>query len=92
MAFVVTQPCSGCKYTDCVDVCPCDCFYHDDLMVYIDPDPCIDCNACATACPVDAIYHEADVPTEWQHFIQMNADKAASCEHISESQEPLDQS
>src|SRR5204863_49815 len=55
MAFVVCEPCRDCKYTDCVVVCPCDCFYQDDAQLYIDPDVCIDCDACVPECPVEAI-------------------------------------
>src|SRR5262249_38780510 len=62
MAFVVCEPCRDCKYTDCVTVCPCDCFYQDDSQLYIDPTECIDCEACVPECPVAAIFHESDVP------------------------------
>ncbi len=89
MAYVVCEPCAGCKYTDCVEVCPCECFHHDDKMVYIDPDKCIDCAACMSACPVEAIYSEEDVPEEWQHYIELNATKASELPAITEMQEPL---
>src|SRR4051794_15394898 len=56
MAYVVCEPCRDCKYTDCVVVCPCECFYQDDRMLYIDPEHCIDCDACRAECPVDAIF------------------------------------
>ena len=71
---VVTEPCRDCKYTDCVTVCPVDCFYQDDRMLYIDPEECIDCDACVEACPVDACFAEDQLPDEWQHFTQINAD------------------
>ncbi len=77
MAYVVTAPCVGCKYTDCVTVCPCDCFHEGETMLYIDPDPCIDCGACAPECPVEAIFHEASVPPQWQHYIALNAQEAS---------------
>src|SRR5262245_37770459 len=77
MAFVVCQPCHDCKYTDCVVVCPCDCFYQDDMQLYIDPDHCVDCDACARECPVEAIFHEASVPVQWAEFIQINAERVA---------------
>lgn len=73
MACVVCEPCYDCKYTDCVTVCPVDCFWADDKMLYVDPDACIDCEACVDACPVRAIYPDADVPTPWIHFIELNA-------------------
>ena len=72
MAFVVCEPCRDCKYTDCVTVCPCDCFYEDDSMLYIDPEHCIDCEACVPECPVEAIFHDSTVPAPWTQFIQLN--------------------
>ena len=77
MAHVVTEPCNDCKYTDCVVVCPVDCFYQDDKMLYIDPVDCIDCINCVAECPVEAIFAEPDVPAKWNSFIQLNADRAA---------------
>ena len=56
MAYVVTAPCFGCKYTDCVVVCPAECFHEGEQMLYIDPESCLDCDACRPECPVDAIY------------------------------------
>jgi ferredoxin len=93
MAFVVTQPCHDCKYTDCVVVCPVDCFYQDDNMLYIAPDDCIDCECCVPECPVEAIFAEADVPPQWTQYIQLNADrcrdlKAAGDANIMAKQEP----
>jgi ferredoxin len=75
MAFVVCEPCHDCKFTDCVVVCPCECFYQDDMMLYIDPDQCIDCEACVPECPVEAIFHDSRVPQPWLHFVQLNADR-----------------
>jgi ferredoxin len=65
----------SCKYTDCVVVCPCDCFYQDEKQLYIDPVDCIDCEACIPECPVDAIYLDTSVPEKWNAFIQLNADR-----------------
>jgi ferredoxin len=73
MAFVVCAPCHDCKYTDCVVVCPCNCFYQDDMQLYIDPEECIDCEACVPECPVAAIFHDTNVPEQWQSFIALNA-------------------
>jgi ferredoxin len=75
MATVVCEPCHDCKYTDCVVVCPCDCFYQDEWMLYIDPDECIDCGACGPECPVEAIFLDVQVPSKWQSFVQLNLEK-----------------
>jgi len=89
MTHVVTQPCDGCKYTDCVVVCPVECFYEGEKMLYIHPDECIDCEACVPECPVEAIYHEDNVPEEWKRYIEINAEQAAQCEVITEKKTPL---
>ncbi len=89
MAFVVTKPCFGCKYTDCVVVCPADCFHEGDQMLYIDPEECIDCYACVAECPVEAIYHEDNVPEEWKPFIALNAEMAGKTPPIVERKQPL---
>jgi ferredoxin len=89
MAYVVTAPCFGCKYTDCVVVCPCECFHEGDQMLYINPDDCIDCDACRVECPVEAIFPEWDVPEEWQSFIQLNAEMARKMPSILEKKAPL---
>ena len=74
MAHVVAEPCVGCKYTDCVVVCPVECFYEGEKMLYIHPDECIDCGACEPECPVTAIFPEEDVPAAQQQYIQINRD------------------
>ena len=89
MAFIVTEPCFGCKYTDCVVVCPCECFREGEQMLYIDPSECIDCWACVPACPVEAIFYEDNVPEKWKDFIALNAEMAAKCPPITEKKEPL---
>jgi ferredoxin len=76
MAHVVTNKCTGCKFTDCVEVCPVACFYEMDNQVIIHPDDCIDCTACVSVCPVEAIYAEADVPAEFQANVEFNANEA----------------
>ena len=78
MAYVVCEPCHDCKYTDCVAVCPCDCFYHDDMQLYIDPGECIDCEACVPECPVEAIFRDASVPAQWAHYVQLNAERVSA--------------
>ncbi len=89
MAYVVTTPCFGCKYTDCVTACPVDCFCEGDQMLYIDPEECIDCQQCVSACPVEAIFQDIDVPEQWQGFIALNAEMAAKCPGITEKKPPL---
>lgn len=76
MPYVVTEPCIGVKDKSCMIVCPVDCIYEADDMVYIHPDECIDCGLCEVECPVSAIFVENDVPTEWRSYIQKNADMA----------------
>lgn len=76
MAYVVTESCINCKYSDCVDVCPVDCFREGPNFLVIDPDECIDCTLCIAECPVDAIYAEDEVPADQKHFIAINAQLA----------------
>ena len=73
MAYVVTEPCINCKYTDCVDVCPVDCFREGPNFLVIDPNECIDCTLCVAECPVNAIFPEDEVPTQWEHYTALNA-------------------
>ena len=89
MAYVVTAPCFGCKYTDCVVVCPCECFYEGETMLYIAPDECVDCDACRPECPVDAIFREDEVPEPWHEFIELNATMSAQLPSITEQKVPL---
>ena len=94
MAHVVTNKCSGCKFTECVEVCPVTCFYELADQVVIHPEECIDCQACVQVCPVEAIYAEADVPPAYQASIQFNAAeaqrvKAAGQGGIEKKKEPL---
>ena len=65
MTHVVTDKCVKCKYTDCVEVCPVDCFYEGELMLVINPDECIDCGVCVSECPIDAIKSESDELLDW---------------------------
>jgi ferredoxin len=76
MPHVVTEKCNGCKFTDCVEVCPVTCFYELDNQVVIHPEDCIDCMACVEVCPVHAIYADADVPSEFTKDIEFNAVQA----------------
>jgi ferredoxin len=92
MTHVVCEPCRDCKYTDCVTVCPCDCFYQDEQMLYIDPEACIDCGACVPECPVEAIFADTDVPRAWQQSVALNAERVSALKaaggNITEKQEP----
>src|SRR5260370_26906413 len=76
MAHIVTSKCLGCKFTDCVEVCPVACFYELDNQLIIHPDECIDCTACVAECPVEAIYAEGDLPSEYQANIEFNTTEA----------------
>lgn len=89
MTYIVCEPCLDCKYTDCVEVCPVDCFYEDDHMLYIHPDECIDCGACVPECPVEAIFPEADVPEQWKSWIPANYERAPQAIQITHKKEAL---
>ncbi|MDH3637843.1 MAG: ferredoxin family protein [Gammaproteobacteria bacterium] len=89
MTTFVTENCKGCRFTDCVTVCPVECFHGDDEMLYIDPEVCIDCSACIEECPVQAIYEGDDYPPEMEKWIAINAEKAAALPVIDDKQDPL---
>ena len=89
MAYVVTQNCIQCKYTDCVDVCPVDCFVEGPNFLAIDPEECIDCTLCVAECPVEAIFSEDDVPEDQIEFIEINAKLAKVWPIISEKKDAL---
>lgn len=89
MPHVVTEPCFGCKHTDCLVVCPVDCFYEGEQMLYIHPEECTDCGACAQECPTSAIFYEDDVPETWRAYIALNAEMAPKCPQITQQKEPL---
>lgn len=89
MTHVVTESCIRCKYTDCVDVCPVDCFREGPNMLVIDPDECIDCAVCIPECPVNAIYAEEDVPPAQRSFTALNAELAKDWPAITDTKEPL---
>ena len=69
MAYVVAEPCVKCEYTDCVDVCPVDCFTEGVNFLAINPDECIDCGACVPECPTEAIFEETEVPEKWAEYV-----------------------
>ena len=89
MAYVVTENCIKCKYTDCVDVCPVDCFHEGPNFLAIDPDECIDCSLCVAECPAEAIFAEDDVPDHQQKFIALNAELSKVWPVITERRENL---
>ncbi len=91
MAFVVTDNCILCKYTDCVAVCPADAFFEGPNFLVISPDDCIDCDLCPVECPADAIYQEDEVPAHQQEFIELNAELAKHWPRITEVKAPLPQ-
>ena len=84
MTYVVTESCIKCKYTDCVDVCPVDCFHEGPNMLVIDPQECIDCTLCVAECPVEAIFAEDDVPADQREFIALNAELSRNWKQIIE--------
>jgi len=89
MTHVVTDSCIRCKYTDCVDVCPVDCFHEGPNFLFIDPDECIDCAVCIPECPVSAIYAEEDVPADQLQFIQLNLEMSRKFPVITRSKGAL---
>jgi ferredoxin len=88
MTYVVTEACIKCKYTDCVDVCPVDCFREGPNMLVIDPDECIDCTLCVPECPVEAIFAEDDVPDAQKEFIEKNSELSKKWRPIIERKAP----
>ena len=84
MTFIVTESCIKCKYTDCVDVCPVDCFYEGPNFLVIHPDECIDCTLCEPECPVEAIVSEDDLPDDQQQFLEINRELSEIWPVISE--------
>jgi ferredoxin len=89
MTFVVTEECIKCKYTDCVEVCPVDCFHEGPNFLVIDPDECIDCTLCEPECPIEAIHADDDVPEHQKLYIQLNAELAKLWPVISEKKDAL---
>ena len=89
MTHVVTEACIGCKYTDCVAVCPVDCFHEGPNFLVIDPDVCIDCGVCIPECPVEAILEEKDLSPDQLEYVALNAALAPKWPVITTTQEPL---
>ena len=86
MTYVVTEACIQCKYTDCVEVCPVDCFYEGENMLVINPDECIDCGVCEPECPVDAIEAETEDNMKW---LEQNTEYAEKWPNITVQKDPL---
>lgn len=89
MTFVVTEQCIRCKFTDCVEVCPVECFHEGPNFLVIDPVACIDCALCVPECPVGAIYDEKDLPAEFADFLDINAELAQQWPQIVATKAPL---
>jgi len=88
MTFVVTEKCIKCKYMDCVEVCPVDCFHEGPNMLVIDPEECIDCTLCEPECPVEAIMSEDEVPASQEQFKELNAELSKLWPVITEAGTP----
>lgn len=88
MTFIVGENCIKCKYTDCVEVCPVDCFHEGPNILVIDPEECIDCALCEPECPIDAIYAEDDLPEEQAAFLELNAELSQQWPVINQKKDP----
>ena len=84
MTFVVTESCIKCKYTDCVEVCPVDCFHEGPNFLVIDPEECIDCTLCEPECPVDAILPDDDLAPDQEQFLEINRELSLEWPVITE--------
>jgi len=89
MPYVVTDLCAGCRYTECVSVCPVECFHIDDTMTYIDPENCIDCGGCVPACPVGAIKAAHKLPPDKVEWVETNRRRAAETPVVTSRLPPL---
>jgi ferredoxin len=89
MAYVVTNSCRGCRFTECVTVCPVECFHVDDTMTYIDPENCIDCGGCVPVCPVNAIEPDYRLAADKKFWIDVNRKRAAETPVLTTRLPPL---
>jgi ferredoxin len=91
MTYVGTDSCIKCKLTDCVEVCPVDCFHEGPNMLVIDPEECIDCTLCEPECPVEAICSEDEIPEGQEEFLELNAELSQNWPVITEAKDaPVD--
>jgi len=88
MTYVVGENCIKCKLTDCVEICPVDCFHEGPNMLVINPEECIDCGLCVPECPIDAIYEEDDLPEDQAVFLRLNEELSLNWPVITEQQDP----
>ena len=89
MSFVVTDNCILCKYTDCVEVCPVDCFYEGPNFLVINPDECIDCELCEPECPANEIFSEDEIPAGQEEYLKINEELSAIWPNITEKKDAL---
>ena len=89
MTHIVAEPCINCKFTDCVAVCPVDCFHEGTNFLVIDPEVCIDCGLCIPECPVQAIFTEDELPDEWAEYLEINAKYSPEWPVIDTQKDPL---
>jgi ferredoxin len=90
MTYLVTDNCINCKYTDCVSVCPVDCFYEGPNFLVINPDECIDCAVCVVECPANAIVQEDDLPEDQRKiWYDINAELSAKWPRLTKQKDPL---
>ena len=87
MTFVVTDICIKCKYTDCVEVCPVDCFYEGENMLVIHPDECIDCGVCEPECPIEAIVPDSDPKAD--QFLELNRKYSEEWPVLTRKKDPM---
>ena len=87
MTYVVMEDCIKCKYTDCVEVCPVECFHEGENMLVIDPEECIDCDLCVSECPIEAIVSDVDLPEDQQHMLEINEELSKIWPVIDEMKE-----
>ncbi|NQY51654.1 MAG: ferredoxin family protein [Piscirickettsiaceae bacterium] len=90
MTFVVTENCIKCKYTDCVEVCPVDCFHEGPNFLVIDPYECIDCTLCEPSCPAEAIFFEDDLPDNQKKFVGINEELSSVWPVLAEKKDALE--
>ena len=90
MPYVVTESCIKCKYMDCCEVCPVDCFYEGENMLVINPDECIDCGVCEPECPIDAIKPDTDENVkDMEKWLLLNKKFSALWPNISKKKDPM---